>query len=96
MHSGWWERVSDTPVLDHEDTVDPQHMPAEDKTEGTRSKKHIHVGKGQWTYAISEIRVYRQRGWGLSVPHRCGSGTYAMICMMRSRARRAAESGLSM
>ncbi len=55
MHSGWWERVSDAPVLDHQDTVDPQHLPPEDKAEGSRSKKHTHVGKGQWTYAISEI-----------------------------------------
>jgi hypothetical protein len=55
MHSGWWERVSDAPVLDHQDTVDPRHTPPEDQAEGTRSKKHTHVGKGQWTYAISEI-----------------------------------------
>jgi hypothetical protein len=55
MHSGWWERVSDAPVLDRQDAADPEHMPSEDKAEGTRSKKHVHVGKGQWTYAISEI-----------------------------------------
>jgi formylglycine-generating enzyme required for sulfatase activity len=55
MHSGWWERVSDAPVLDHQETTDPQHIPAEDKDERTRGKKHQHVGKGQWTYAISEI-----------------------------------------
>jgi formylglycine-generating enzyme required for sulfatase activity len=55
MHSGWWERVRDAPVLDREDMVDPQHTPAQDQAESTRSKKHQHVGKGQWTYAISEI-----------------------------------------
>ena len=55
MHSGWWERVGDAPVLDHQDTTDPNHTPIEDKSEDSRSKKHSHVGKGQWTYAISEI-----------------------------------------
>jgi hypothetical protein len=56
MHSGWWERVSDSPaVLDHAAVTDPEHIPAEDKAEATRSQKHAHVGKGQWTYAISEI-----------------------------------------
>jgi len=55
MHSGWWERVGDAPVLDHQDTIDPQHTPEEDKDEHTRGRKHQHVGKGQWTYAISEI-----------------------------------------
>ena len=55
MHSGWWERVSDAPVLDRQEAVDPRHIPPEDKAEDTRSKKHVHVGKGQWTYAISEI-----------------------------------------
>ncbi len=55
MHSAWWERVSDSPVLDRQDMTDPQHMPAEDKTAATRGAKHQHVGKGQWTYAISEI-----------------------------------------
>jgi formylglycine-generating enzyme required for sulfatase activity len=55
MHSGWWERVGDAPVLDRQDTTDPQHTPPEDKTEATRGQKHTHVGKGQWTYAISEI-----------------------------------------
>ena len=55
MHSGWWERVADAPVLDHQDTVDPQHTPPEDNAADTRSKKHTHVGKGQWTYAVSEI-----------------------------------------
>ena len=56
MHSGWWERVSDSPaVLDREAVTDPQHIPAEDKAEATRGSKHAHVGKGQWTYAISEI-----------------------------------------
>lgn len=55
MHSGWWERVSDAPVLDHQDIVDPRHMPVEDKAAATRGKKHAHVGKGQWTYAISEF-----------------------------------------
>jgi len=56
MHSGWWERVADSPnVLDRTDVTDPQHIPAEDKAEATRGKKHSHMGKGQWTYAISEI-----------------------------------------
>jgi len=56
MHSGWWERVSDsTAVLDRQDTVDPQHIPPQDQAEATRNNKHGHMGKGQWTYAISEI-----------------------------------------
>ena len=56
MHSGWWERVADSPnTLDRADATDPQHLPPEDKTEATRGKKHSHIGKGQWTYAISEI-----------------------------------------
>jgi hypothetical protein len=55
MHSGWWERLGDAPVLDHQDTVDPQHTPPEDNAADTRSSKHTHVGKGQWTYAVSEI-----------------------------------------
>ena len=27
MHSGWWERVSDAPVIDHQDTLDPDYTP---------------------------------------------------------------------
>jgi hypothetical protein len=30
-------------------------MPAEDTADGTRNTKHMHVGKGHWIYAISEI-----------------------------------------
>jgi hypothetical protein len=56
MHSGWWERVSDsTQVLDRSSAVDPQHIPPEDKGEAGMNRKHGHMGKGQWTYAISEI-----------------------------------------
>ncbi len=55
MHSGWWERVADAPLPEHADAVDPFHVPPADKTDATRSNKHQHVGKGQWTYAISEI-----------------------------------------
>ena len=55
MHSGWWERVSDAPVIDHQDTLDPDYTPPEDKNENTRNKKHQHAGKGQSNYAISEI-----------------------------------------
>jgi len=56
MHSGWWERVSDgTAALDRRDAVDPQHIPPEDAAEATRSRKHGHMGKGHWRYAISEI-----------------------------------------
>ena len=55
MHSGWWERVSDAPVIDHRDTVDPDYTPQEDKADDTRNKKHQHAGKGQSNYAISEI-----------------------------------------
>lgn len=56
MHSGWWERVSDgTNVLDRQAVVDPQHIPPQDKSAETRGQKHGHMGKGQWTYAISEI-----------------------------------------
>ena len=56
MHSGWWERVSDgTRVIDRNETVDPVHIPPQDKSEATRGQKHGHMGKGQWTYEISEI-----------------------------------------
>ena len=55
MHSGWWERVGDSPVKEHRDVVDPKYTPRQDKTEATRSRKHGHMGKGQWTYEISEI-----------------------------------------
>jgi hypothetical protein len=55
MHSGWWERVGDAPVVEHRDAVDPRHTPPEDQAEGTQSREHSHMGKGQWTYAISEI-----------------------------------------
>jgi hypothetical protein len=56
MHSGWWERVSDgTGVLDRQGVVDPRYIPPQDLDEATRGQKHGHMGKGQWTYAISEI-----------------------------------------
>jgi len=55
MHSGWWERVSDAPVLDRKDTVDPVHIPPQDKNPDTRSNKHMHFGKGLWAYEISEV-----------------------------------------
>jgi hypothetical protein len=55
MHSGWWERVADAPSPTHADETDPAHLPAEDKSAATRANKHAHAGKGQWTYAISEI-----------------------------------------
>jgi len=55
MHSGWWERVSDMPVKEHKDVVDPSYMPRQDRTEAGRKRKHSHMGKGQWTYEISII-----------------------------------------
>jgi len=55
MHSGWWERVSDMPVREFKDVVDPAYTPPQDTTEAGRSRKHSHMGKGQWTYEISEI-----------------------------------------
>jgi len=55
MHSGWWERMGDAPVKEHKDVVDPDYTPRQDKTEATRGNKHSHMGKGQWTYEISEI-----------------------------------------
>jgi len=56
IFSRGWERVSDsTAILDHEDAVDPQHIPAQDKVEATRGKKHGHMGKGSDGYAIGEI-----------------------------------------
>ena len=55
MHSGFWERVADAPVMDHQETVDPAHIPAQDKDPATREKKHGHFGKGQWSYEISEV-----------------------------------------
>jgi hypothetical protein len=42
-------------VIDHQDRVDPDYMPPEDKADDTRNKKHQHAGKGQSNYAISEI-----------------------------------------
>ena len=41
---GWTERVSDS-RNDHEDQVDPEHIPPQDKTEATRSQKHGHLGE---------------------------------------------------
>jgi formylglycine-generating enzyme required for sulfatase activity len=54
--SNGWERVSDSSdQLDHQDMVDPQHMPAEDQGTADRTKKHRHFGKGNGAYAISEV-----------------------------------------
>ncbi|MGB2824136.1 MAG: SUMF1/EgtB/PvdO family nonheme iron enzyme [Phycisphaerae bacterium] len=56
MHSGWWERVSDgTRTIDRKAVVDPVHIPPEDAGKATRGRKHGHFGKGQWSYAISEV-----------------------------------------
>jgi hypothetical protein len=56
MHSGWWERVSDgTRTIDRQAVVDPVHIPPEDAGKATRGRKHGHFGKGQWSYAISEV-----------------------------------------
>jgi formylglycine-generating enzyme required for sulfatase activity len=55
MHSGWWERVSDLPVKEHRDVVDPSYFPPQDRTEAGRKRKHSHMGKGHWAYEISEI-----------------------------------------
>jgi len=56
MHSGWWERVSDsTRHIDRKAVVDPVHIPPQDRNKATRGRKHGHFGKGQWNYAISEV-----------------------------------------
>ena len=56
MHSGWWERVSDgTNKIDTKDTVDPKHIPSQDLGPAEQNTKHGHMGKGQYSYPISEI-----------------------------------------
>ncbi len=56
MLSSGWERVSDgSGQLDRQDTVDPQHIPPEDKGEPDKGRKHGHFGKGNSRYAPSEI-----------------------------------------
>ena len=55
MHSGWWERVADAPLVQRQDEVDPTHLPPQDKDPARRAQKHGHFGKGMWTYYISEV-----------------------------------------
>jgi formylglycine-generating enzyme required for sulfatase activity len=56
MLSSGWERVSDgSGQLDRQDTVDPQHIPPEDKGKADESRKHGHFGRGNSGYAPSEI-----------------------------------------
>ena len=56
MLSSGWERVSDgSGQLDRQDTVDPQHIPPEDKGKADKNRKHGHFGRGNSGYAPSEI-----------------------------------------
>jgi hypothetical protein len=56
MFSDGWERVSDSSdQLDRQDTVDPQHIPPEDRGKAEKNHRHGHVGKGNAGYSISEI-----------------------------------------
>ena len=56
MSSTGWERVSDgSGQLDRKDTVDPQHIPPEDRGMADKNRKHGHFGKGNAAYAISEV-----------------------------------------
>jgi len=56
MSSTGWERVSDgSGQLDRADTVDPQHIPPEDKGLADKGRKHGHFGKGHAGYAIGEV-----------------------------------------
>jgi len=55
MHSGFWERMSDKPVKEHQDRTDPSYPPRQDRTERGRARKHRHMGKGHWAYEISII-----------------------------------------
>jgi formylglycine-generating enzyme required for sulfatase activity len=62
MHSGGWEKVSDAPVVERQDAVDPVHIPPQDRNEATRSRNHKHFGKGQWTCEISEVEFIGSQG----------------------------------
>lgn len=56
MFSAGWESVSDgSATLDRQDTVDPQHIPPDDKGQADPARKHGHFGKGNASYAISEL-----------------------------------------
>ena len=62
MHSGGWEKVSDAPLVQRQDEVDPVHIPPQDRNEATRGQPHKHFGKGQWTYEISEVEFIGSQG----------------------------------
>ena len=64
MVSSGWERVSDgSGQLDRQDTIDPQHIPAEDRGQGDPHRKHGHFGKGNGQYAVSELEyISSERG----------------------------------
>jgi formylglycine-generating enzyme required for sulfatase activity len=53
-----WERVSDAGGTDHQDMVDPQHIPPADRGLADKNRIHSHVGKGcshdVWPLSIME------------------------------------------
>jgi hypothetical protein len=66
---GWTERASDS-RCDHEDQVDPEHIPPQDKAEATRSQKHPHLGESM-TYWLGDPEfIGSERGEGPG--HYCG------------------------
>jgi hypothetical protein len=48
-----WERSGDSPVSDHQDTMDPKYTPPEDLSDPTQP--HQHAGYGRAEYAIGEL-----------------------------------------
>ncbi len=64
MVSSGWERVSDgSAQLDRQDTIDPQHIPPEDRGQADPNRKHGHFGKGNGQYAVSELEyISSERG----------------------------------
>jgi hypothetical protein len=60
---GWVERVSDS-RNDHEDQVDPEHIPPQDKSEATRSQKHGHLGESLTCWLGNPEFIGSERGPG--------------------------------
>ncbi len=60
---GWVERVSDS-RNDHEDGVNPEHIPPQDKTEATRSQKHGHLGESLTCWLGNPEFIGSDRGSG--------------------------------
>jgi hypothetical protein len=71
---GWVERVGDS-HNDHEDQVDPEHIPPQDKTEATRSQKHGHLGESLTCWLGNPEFIGSERGEG--------PGGYCGVVMFR-------------